>query len=89
VALEALPAARASAASEAAIYRLVAVTLRVARSVRLAIEERDGGLRADVRVTGVDGAALTDALANAGARIAALGGELTVSGGAVRAVVPA
>jgi len=89
VALEALPAARASAAAEAAIYRLVAVTLRVARSVRLAIEERDGGLRADVRVSGVDEATLTDALANAGARIAALGGELSVSDGSVRAVVPA
>jgi signal transduction histidine kinase len=74
VAIEALPAARASAAAEVAIYRLAAVTLRVAGSVRLAIEERDGGLRADVSVTGVDEASLNDALANAGARIAALGG---------------
>ena len=89
VAVEALPVTRSSEAAEAAIYRLVAVVLRVAEHVHLAIETREGRLRADVRATGVDAATLTDALANAGARIAALGGELTVSGSIVRAVVPA
>jgi signal transduction histidine kinase len=89
VAVEALPVTRASDAAEVAIYRLVAVVLRVAEHVHLAIEVREGRLRADVRATGVDAAPLTDALANAGARIAALGGELTVSGSTVRAVVPA
>jgi hypothetical protein len=89
VAVEALPATRASAAAEAAIYRVVAVTLRVAGSARLAIDVRQGDLRAAVGVTGVDEATLNDALAGAGARIAALGGELTVSGGTVRAAVPA
>jgi signal transduction histidine kinase len=88
VAVEALPVGRASAAAEAAIYRLVAIVLRIAESVRLAIEAREGHLRADVRVTGVDAATLADALANAGARIAALGGELSVSGTSVRAIVP-
>ena len=88
VAVEKLPATRASAAAEAAIYRLVAAAVRVAGSVRLAIEARDGGLRADVGVTGIDEPTLTDVLASAGARIAALGGELEVSGASVRAVVP-
>jgi hypothetical protein len=78
-----------SKAAEAAIYRLVAVTLRVDGHVQLAIEVRDDVLEATVEVGGVDQAVLTDVLANAGARIAALGGELTVSGARVRAVVPA
>jgi hypothetical protein len=89
VAVEALPATRASPAAEAAIYRLVTVTLRAADGVRLAIETRNGSLHAALGVTGVEEATLSHALANAGARIAALGGELTVSGDTVRAVVPA
>ena len=40
---------------------------------------RDGELDATILIAGADAAALTDALAHAGARIAALGGSLTVA----------
>ena len=89
VAVEALPTRRAGAAAEVAIYRLVAAILRLGHEVRLAIEADDDELVATFRVDGADERTLTDALAHAGARIAALGGELAVSDATVRARVPA
>ena len=83
------PRGAPGAAAEAAIYRLVAAILRLGHEVRLAIEADDNGLVATFRVEGADERTLTDALAHAGARIAALGGELAVSGATVRARVPA
>jgi len=89
VAVESLPERRIAPASEAAIYRLVAASLRLGRTTRLAIAAGDGELRATIRVGGADESTLASALAHAGARIAALGGELAVSGGTARARVPA
>jgi signal transduction histidine kinase len=91
VAVEALPERSASPLAEAAIYRLVAATLRIGGDarVRVAIRAHGGELRATIRVPGGEAARLTDALAHVGARIAALGGSLTVDhDGTVSAHVP-
>jgi len=85
VTVEALPDRRASAAAETALYRYVAAGLRLGRDTRLAIEEKDGALTATLQV---DEADLTQALAHAGARIAAVGGELTIDGDTARGRVP-
>jgi signal transduction histidine kinase len=81
VAVEALPRRGASAEAEAAVYRLVAASLRFAQAagMRMAIHARSDELLADIHVAGADAPALTDALAHAGARIAALGGELAIA----------
>jgi signal transduction histidine kinase len=89
VAVEALPARPAGAAAEVAIYRLVAAILRLGHDVRLTIEADDSELVATFRVAGADERTLADALAHAGARIEALGGELAVSHATARARVPA
>jgi signal transduction histidine kinase len=80
VTVDALPDRRASAEAEAAVYRLVAASLPLGREsgVRVAIHTGDAELNATIRIAGVDAAALTDALAHAGARVAALGGTLAV-----------
>jgi signal transduction histidine kinase len=88
VTVVALPERRASAQAEAAIYRLVAASLRVERQtgVRIAIRTLGGELDASVLVHGVGPATLSDALSHAGARVSALGGSLAVaseSGGSV------
>ena len=57
-----------------------------AAGARLAIRAQGGELRAAIDVPGAE---LADALAHAGARLEALGGELTVDGGQVQARVPA
>jgi len=85
VTVEALPDRRASAAAETALYRYVAAGLRLGRDTRLAIEARDGALTATLQVADAD---LTTALAHAGARIAAVGGELTIDGDTARGRVP-
>jgi signal transduction histidine kinase len=87
IAVESLPARRARPAAEAAVYRLVAAALRLGQPTRLAIEADGGELTATVTVDG--GPALAGALANAGARIEALGGELAVSGQTARTRMPA
>ena len=89
VSVEALPARRAAPAAEVAIYRVVAAIVRLGHDVRLTIEADDNELVATFRVEGADSRTLTDALAHAGARIAALGGELTVSDATACARVPA
>jgi signal transduction histidine kinase len=95
VAVEALPEQRASAQAEAAVYRIVAASLRLRRDagVRIAIRAHDGGLDAAIRMPGVEAVALTDALAHASARVAVLGGSLAVAaedgGATARARVPA
>jgi hypothetical protein len=88
VAVDALPAERAGAAAEAAMYRLVVAILRLGRPIRLAIETAGGDLRTLVAVDGADAAELNEALAHAGARLAALGGDLEVSDATARARVP-
>jgi signal transduction histidine kinase len=92
VTVEALPERRASAAAEAAVYRLVAASLPLGRTVRVALDGRDGELAATIRVSGAVAGTLADALAHAGARVAALGGSLTVAddgdGATARAHVP-
>jgi signal transduction histidine kinase len=85
VTVEALPDRRASAAAETALYRYVAAGLRLGRDTRLAIEATDGALSATLQVVDAD---LTEALAHAGARIAAVGGELTIDGDTARGRVP-
>jgi hypothetical protein len=59
----------------------VAASLPFGREAGLyvAIHSGDAELNAVIRVASVDAAALTDALAHSGARIAALGGSLTVA----------
>ena len=89
VAVESLPERRVAPAAEAAIYRLVAAALRLGHPTRLAIDAGDDELRATVSVGGADDSTLAGALAHAGARIAALGGEITVTGATARARVPA
>jgi signal transduction histidine kinase len=95
VTVQALPEQRASEATEAAVYRLVAASLRLGTEagIRVAIHARDGELDAVIHVPGVKPAALDDALAHAGARVAALGGSLGVAaedgGATARARVPA
>jgi signal transduction histidine kinase len=89
VAVEALPARRAAPAVEVAIYRLVAAIVRLGHDVRITIEADDNELVATFRIEGADERTLTDALAHAGARIAALGGELTVSDATAHTRVPA
>jgi signal transduction histidine kinase len=89
VAVESLPERRVAPAAEAAIYRLVAASLRLGHPTRLAIAAGDDELRATVSVSGADDPTLASALAHAGARIAALGGELAVTGATARARVPA
>jgi len=81
VTVEALPDRRASAEAEAAVYRLVSASLPFVHEagVRIVIHAGDAELDAAVRIAGADAAALTEALAHAGARIAALGGSLTVA----------
>ena len=88
VTVDALPERRGTPEAEAAIYRLVAASLRQAAGggARLAIRAEDGELRAAIDVPGAE---LADALAHAGARLEALGGELTVDGGQAQARVPA
>ena len=88
VAVDALPQERGTPEAEAAVYRLVAASLRLATQagVRLALRSEAGELRAAIEVPG---AQLEDALAHAGARVEALGGEITVDGGTVQARVPA
>ena len=86
--MDALPDRRGPAEAEAAVYRLVAASLALGREggVRVAIHTGDAELNATIRLAGVDAAALTDALAHAGARVAALGGTLAVvadDGGAI------
>ena len=88
VTIEALPTRRGTAAAEIAIYRLVAAIHRLGRDVRLTIVADDGRLDAAIGVDGADERTLSDALAHAGARIAALGGELSVGDAGVRARVP-
>ncbi len=95
VQIEALPETRAPAEAEAAIYRLVAASLRLepATGVRIAIRGEAGGLDAAIRVSGVRPAALSDALAHAGARVSGLGGSLAVvaaedGGATARASLP-
>jgi signal transduction histidine kinase len=85
VTVEALPDRRASAAAEAALYRFVAAGLRLGRDTRLAIEASDGALTATLQVVDAD---LSEALAHAGARIAAVRGELTIEGDTARGRVP-
>jgi signal transduction histidine kinase len=82
VTVDALPDRRASAAAEAAVYRLVAACLPLGREagVRVAIHTADAELHAIIIIADATAGALTDALAHAGARIAALGGSLTVAG---------
>ena len=95
VAVEALPERRASPQAEAAVYRLVAAGLRFepGAGVRIAIAAHEHGLDVVIRLRGAEPAALADALAHAGARVAALGGTLTVlagdGGATARARVPA
>jgi signal transduction histidine kinase len=95
VAVQALPERRASEASEAALYRLVAASLRLRTEagITVAIHARDDELSAVIRVSGVKPAALSDALAHSGARVAALGGSLAIvaedAGATARARVPA
>jgi hypothetical protein len=48
--------------------------------VRLAIRVRDGEMQAAIEVPGATPGALADALTHAEARVAALGGSLTVNG---------
>jgi signal transduction histidine kinase len=81
VIIDALPDRRASDEAEVAVYRLVAASLPLVRDagVRVAIQMRGAHVEATIRLAGVDPAALTDALAHAGARIAALDGSLTVA----------
>ncbi len=88
MAVEALPDARAPAAAEAAMYRLVAASLRLGPDVRLAIDAEDGELDA-TSGRGRRRRTLAEALAHAGARVAALGGELAVSDATARGRVPA
>ncbi|MDA0160759.1 histidine kinase [Solirubrobacter ginsenosidimutans] len=94
VAVDALPERRFPAAAEAAVYRLVAASLALegAVGVRIAIEARPSELDAAIRVSGVTSAALSEAVAHAGARVFAVGGSLAVAavaeGAAVRASVP-
>ena len=88
VTVDALPAARARAAAEMAIYRLVAAAVRLGRPVRLAVETGDGELRAVIAVDGASETELGEALSLAGARIAALAGELLVTASTARARVP-
>ena len=88
VAVDALPAERVDAAAEAAMYQLVVASLRLGRPVRLAIEAADGDLRAVIAVDGADATELDEALAHAGARLAALGGDLDVSDATARARIP-
>ena len=85
VTVDALPDRRGSAVAEAAVYRFVAAGLRLGRETRLAISASDGALTATLQVVDAD---LTEALAHAGARIAAVGGELTIDGDTARARVP-
>jgi hypothetical protein len=85
VTVEALPDCRASVAAEAALYGFVAAGLRLGRDARLAIEATDGALTATLRVVDAD---LASALAHSGARIAAVGGELTIDGDTARGRVP-
>jgi signal transduction histidine kinase len=82
VTVDALPDRRASAAAEAAVYRLVAACLPLGREAgaRVAIHTADAELHAIIIIADATAGALTDALAHAGARIAALGGSLTVAG---------
>jgi signal transduction histidine kinase len=95
VAVEALPERRASAEAEAAVYRLVATSLRLGCEgrVRIAIHARGETLDAAISIVGADPAALTEAVAHATARIAGLGGSLTVAamegGATASASVPA
>ena len=95
VTVQALPEQRASEATEAAVYRLVAASLhlRTEAGIRVAIHAGDDKLHAVIHVSGVTPAALDDALAHAGARVAALGGSLGVAaedgGATARARVPA
>jgi signal transduction histidine kinase len=89
VTVESLPERRVAPAAEAAIYRLVAASLRLGHPTRLAIEAGDDELRATVSVGGADDPTLASVLAHAGARIAALGGEIAVTGATARARVPA
>ena len=94
VTVEALPDRRVSAAAEAAVYRLVAASLPLGRktTVRVALDGRDGKLNVTIRVSGAAAGLVADALAHAGARVAALGGSLTVrddgDGATARAHVP-
>ena len=85
VTVEALPDRRASVAAEAALYGFVAAGLRLGRDAQLAIEATDGALTATLRVVDAD---LSWALAHAGARIAAVGGELIIDGDTARGCVP-
>ena len=80
VSVDALPDRRGSAAAETAVYRVVAASLRFARNekVRIAIQGRDGELEATIRLLHADAAELTNVLAHSGARVAALGGSVTV-----------
>jgi signal transduction histidine kinase len=93
VAVAALPDQRAAASAEAAVYRLVAASLPLDTGVRISIHVRGGRLEAAIHITDADVGAVTDPLAHAGARIAALGGSLTVvavdGGATVSASVPA
>jgi signal transduction histidine kinase len=95
VAINALPEQRAGADAEAAVYRMVAASLHhgAGAGVRIAIHARGGELTAAIHIVDADTGALTDALAHAGARIAALGGSLSVvaadNGATVNASVPA
>jgi signal transduction histidine kinase len=82
VTVDALPERRSSPEAEAAVYRLVATSLRHAtpNGVRLAIRTPDGELRAAIEMPGATPGALADELTHAEARVAALGGSLTVNG---------
>jgi signal transduction histidine kinase len=94
VTVEALPDRRAPAEAEAAVYRLVAASLRLGREagVSVAIHADHDGLDVAICVVAADAAAVTDGLAHAGARVAALGGSLAVvadhGDATVRARVP-
>jgi hypothetical protein len=80
VTVQSLPHGRAPADAEAAVHRLVAAALHVARGapLRLAITLADGVLEASIRIDGTEAAALRNGLAHAGARIAAAGGTLAI-----------
>lgn len=82
VTVDALPDQRSSPEAEATIYRLVAASLRHAleNGARLAIRTLDGELQVEIEVPGTTPEALADALTHAEARIAALGGSLTLTG---------
>jgi signal transduction histidine kinase len=91
VSVQSLPRERAAAGAEAAIHRLVAAALHSAGKVpvRLAIGLVDGVLEATIEIEDARAAALSDALAHAGARVAAAGGTVTIDGDAiVRARIP-